>query len=59
MKKIYESPVVELTGFSVEDVITTSNIDTLGADFDVDAFKAAVGNTYGEVNKYGDATYTW
>ena len=36
MKKFYESPVVELTGFSAEDVITTSvvnieKIDTTGA----------------------------
>ncbi|MDO4744704.1 MAG: hypothetical protein Q4A86_04900 [Clostridia bacterium] len=28
MKKIYEKPVVELTVFDVEDIITLSTIDT-------------------------------
>ena len=29
MKKFYETPAVEFTGFAVEDVITTSIVNTL------------------------------
>ena len=49
MKKFYETPAVEFTGFNAEDVITTSAIDTLVMDAEatakfnarVDAAKAA------------------
>ncbi len=49
MKKFYESPVVELTGFSAEDVITTSaiTIDTTKGIENVADFNAAVAAQYG------------
>ena len=64
MKKFYEAPVVELTGFSAEDVITTSavtpnTIDTLTMS------EAEAGNVftgYNALNKYdstGSTTYSW
>ena len=49
MKKFYEAPVVELTGFSAEDVITTSAttvIKTSGGLENVEAFEAAVAAQY-------------
>ncbi len=45
MKKFYESPIVELTVFDVEDVITTSaitSIDTAADGTDVDALIADI-----------------
>lgn len=50
MKKFYESPVVELTGFSAEDVITTSAIKTYNTTTDgignAGDFAAAVAAQY-------------
>ncbi len=43
MKKFYETPAVEFTGFNVEDVITVSIIDTYGMDAAAEAtFQARV-----------------
>ena len=68
MKKFYEAPVVELTGFSAEDVITTSvatiyNTATDGIG-DAQAFEAAVAAKYGANVKIVDYTgknesYQW
>lgn len=66
MKKIYESPIVEITVFDVEDVITTSagggvtSVDTITwtADDvagDAKSYAAKVGaDTVGHYN-----SYTW
>ena len=65
MKKFYETPAVELTGFSVEDVITTSvvTIDTAKDTFSADDFKDAVANAYNvnvnNVNAQQYNSYTW
>ncbi len=64
MKKFYEAPVVELTGFTAEDVITTSVtvIDATTAKFDADTFNNAVANKYGATVKgveYNGSNYTW
>lgn len=59
MKKFYEAPVVELTGFSAEDVITTSvpTIDTVGMTKDQ---AEAIFEGYNAVNSYADTgSYTW
>ena len=63
MKKFYESPVVEITVFDVEDVITTSvkNIDT--TDGNVSKYIDDVKENYAGaanlnvVNNFG--SYTW
>jgi hypothetical protein len=63
MKKFYESPVVEITVFDVEDVITTSvkNIDT--TDGNVTQYIKDVKNNYAGtadakvVSDFG--SYTW
>lgn len=68
MKKFYESPVVELTGFSAEDVITTSAITVIEAEkVTATDFEAALNAKYDGVTGYvinaGDNTvsqaYTW
>lgn len=64
MKKFYEAPVVELTGFSVEDVITTSvvsEINTLEVmtQEQVNALNAAATyNGYDRTMQYNGA-YQW
>lgn len=59
MKKFYESPIVELTVFDVEDVITASGeieVNTLEAD--VEALKATInGSTYANANEVKATTY--
>ena len=55
MKKFYESPVVELTGFSAEDVITLSAAGV--AEITVDdgnaaAFAEALNGKYDNVTGY-------
>lgn len=47
MKKFYESPVVEITVFDVEDVITTSvkNVNDMTVD-ELNTFTAAVEQKY-------------
>ena len=65
MKKFYEAPVVELTGFSAEDVITTSvttinTVDGLGES--AEAFEAAVAANYGsnaKIVNYNGGSYQW
>ena len=63
MKKFYESPIVEFTVFDVEDVITTSAIDTLNpGNVDLDALIDEINNSSTaaapiKAAKYG--TYTW
>lgn len=43
MKKFYETPAVEFTGFNAEDVITTSIIDATTMDAAaIETFKARV-----------------
>ncbi|MBR5613975.1 MAG: hypothetical protein IKW64_01550 [Clostridia bacterium] len=66
MKKFYESPIVELTVFDVEDVITTSaitSIDTAATGTDVEALIADIqGKTYngGAVNAAAyNNSYSW
>lgn len=66
MKKIYESPIVEITVFDVEDVITTSagggvtSVDTISwtaenVESDAANYAAKVGaDTVGHYN-----SYTW
>ena len=61
MKKFYEAPVVELTGFSAEDVITTSAIapvTPVDAAANKDAFIADVATQYG-VDVANVSTYNW
>ena len=65
MKKFYENPVVEITVFDVEDVITTSVtgviVDTTTTDAVAEiqtAIEAAeLQNTTVAVNRY--SSYTW
>ncbi len=64
MKKFYETPAVEFTGFAVEDVITTSTVNTRewGADQEA-ALKARVAAddvVYGKTTTVVDYdSYTW
>jgi hypothetical protein len=64
MKKFYESPVVEITVFDVEDVITASVFDTreMGVD-DLNALVTNINNTKGQAVEVIDFTdtgaYTW
>lgn len=65
MKKFYESPIVEITVFDVEDVITTSaggtgTVDTLEwTKSDVEANTATYAGQLG-VNKVGHyGSYNW
>lgn len=62
MKKFYETPAVEFTGFSAEDVITTSITTVNMTEEDLNTFNASVAaqNTNGTTTKaieYG--SYTW
>lgn len=62
MKKFYEAPVVELTGFSAEDVITTSTIKATAENYaeNAKAFETAVKDIAAanyEVANY--STYQW
>lgn len=63
MKKFYESPIVEFTVFDVEDVITTSAIDTLtyqGLDALVNEINSSSTDTdHIKAAKYGNGTYEW
>ena len=66
MKKFYELPVVEITVFDVEDVITTSIVSTRNLEGDdLAAFSAGVeaqyGGTKGTVvtGDYNSTSYTW
>ena len=66
MKKFYETPAVEITGFEVEDIITTSGVDpesvadSLSSDF-ADQVRTAMELANSMQNtgaaKYG--TYKW
>ncbi len=66
MKKFYETPAVEITGFEVEDIITTSGVDpdavadSLSSKF-ADKVDAAIAAANDSVNtgaaRYG--TYNW
>ncbi len=63
MKKFYEAPVVELTGFSAEDVITTStNVYTIDTN-NIGDFNNAAAAAYGSRESYGGTvdygSYTW
>ncbi len=64
MKKFYESPIVEFTVFDVEDVITTSAVDTaILNEQDLDALVTEINNSstdaaYIKAAKYG-STYNW
>lgn len=60
MKKFYEAPVVELTGFSVEDVITTSvTIDTIGlSGAELEKFEATI-TGYDKMINYNGGAYNW
>ncbi len=66
MKKFFEMPVVEITVFDVEDVITTSvtEIDTLQAQnaAEVEALMAKINDaTIANVNyqNYSTGSYNW
>lgn len=66
MKKFYELPVVEITVFDVEDVITTSIVSTRNLEgADLAAFTAGVEAQYGGDNgtvvtsAYEGGSYTW
>ena len=67
MKKFYETPAVEITGFEVEDIITTSGeinpeavADSLNSKFAAEVEAAmAIANSNANTGaaKYG--TYNW
>ena len=64
MKKFYESPIVEITVFDVEDVITASvnggstlELDDAQLSTLTDKLEAQYANT--QVVNYGDTAYTW
>ena len=63
MKKFYETPAVEFTGFNVEDVITVSIISTYGMDDQQTAdFQARVtsnATTTGVNQAVSYNSYTW
>ncbi len=67
MKKFYEAPAVEFTGFSAEDVITTSavitEINSTAAGFNANEFSAAVAQKYGvstsNVKTFEYGSYQW
>ncbi|MBR2453188.1 MAG: hypothetical protein IKB32_03985 [Clostridia bacterium] len=65
MKKFYESPIVELTVFDVEDVITASGIvNTITDGEDVEALIQAINNntytgTVDAAEKYVAGSYNW
>lgn len=69
MKKFYEAPVVELTGFSAEDVITTSVATIYDTATDgignAEAFEAAVAAQYKvdaanvKVVDFNGGSYQW
>lgn len=63
MKKFYETPAVEFTGFNVEDVITTSIISTYNMDDAATAdFQARVTSnktTTGVQATVNYGSYTW
>lgn len=63
MKKFYEAPVVELTGFTAEDVITTSVINTAVDSFETSDFDAALAAKYNvstsNVHSMQYNNYTW
>ena len=64
MKKFYESPVVEITVFDVEDVITASvNTSTLETEA-IDAYVAEIADNYvapeNTATTFGNfGSYTW
>ncbi len=64
MKKFYESPIVEFTVFDVEDVITTSAVDTANLNAqDLEALITEINNSSTaaapiKAAKYG-STYSW
>ncbi len=65
MKKIYESPMVELTVFDTEDIMTASvkstldstNADALSADVLTEDYKS--NNTRAKFGKYNAGSYMW
>ncbi len=64
MKKFYESPIVELTVFDVEDVITASAViyvNTLDPDANLDALTGEIeGKKYAAMRSYAtDGPYNW
>lgn len=64
MKKFYESPIVELTVFDAEDVITTSAtvIDTAAGGTDLGSLVAKIQTaSYGNVEKVEayNSAYKW
>lgn len=64
MKKFYESPIVELTVFDAEDVITTSAIviDTAATGANLEALVSEIQTAaYGNVEKVEayNSSYNW
>lgn len=64
MKKFYESPIVELTVFDAEDVITTSAIviDTAATGVSLEALVSGIQTAaYGNVEKVEayNSSYNW
>ncbi|MBR5155174.1 MAG: hypothetical protein IKW62_01655 [Clostridia bacterium] len=69
MKKFYEKPVVEITVFDVEDVITTSAViinsaDAANAEDVADMIAKINGGTYSssgvdQAEMYSRSTYGW
>lgn len=64
MKKFYESPIVELTVFDAEDVITTSAvvIDTAATGANLEALVSGIQTAaYGNVEKVEayNSSYNW
>lgn len=61
MKKFYETPAVEFTGFNAEDVITTSIVNTYEVYGDTPnaAFEAAVKNNQVAESVVSYSSYQW
>ncbi|MBE7024340.1 MAG: hypothetical protein E7412_07760 [Ruminococcaceae bacterium] len=62
MKKFYETPAVEFTGFNAEDVITTSDINTYSMTTEKEAEfnqRVADGDFAGVNASVSYGSYTW
>ena len=63
MKKFYESPIVELTVFDVEDVITASAeiyVNTLDPDANLSSLTSEIANKeYAAYGTYTAGSYNW
>jgi hypothetical protein len=56
MKKIFANPEIEIRGFELENIVTTSGPIAGGSDTEVTAETAAIGVNVGEINNWVDNT---